>query len=225
MPRLSHVATRFALLAVASVLLLADAKAKSIHDSPPGKFDYYVLSLGWLPSYCAHQGHHNRHRHCGTDNLDRFVLHGLWPEFEKGWPTHCDIGKKPWVEEDLIKQMSDIIPSKRLVIHEYRTHGTCSGLTPEDYFALARKLYDRIEVPPAFVEPQKSRRMSPSEVESAFLAANDWLTPDAVSVSCKRHRLSNIRICFDRQLNPRACGVNEDQKRECPLDEISVPVP
>ena len=225
MSRLNRTTFGFATLAALASLFVADAMARSVHDSPPGKFDYYVLSLGWLPSFCSHGGHHSRHRHCGTDDLDRFVLHGLWPEFDKGWPTHCDIGKRPWVSEELIKQMSDIIPSKQLVIHEYRTHGTCSGLTPEAYFALARKLYDRIKVPPAFVEPQHDRRLSPGEVESAFLAANDWLTADAISVSCKRHQLSNIRVCFDRELNPRACGINEDQKRECPLDEISVPVP
>lgn len=197
----------------------------AIHNSPPGKFDYYVLSLGWLPSFCNASGHHERHAHCGTDNLNRFILHGLWPEFKKGWPTHCDIGKRPWVENALIDQMSDIMPSKFLVIHEYRTHGTCSGLTAEAYFALARKLYKRVQVPPGFVKPADDRRLSPSGVESAFLAANSWLTAKDISVSCKRGNLSNIRICFDRDLKPTACGVNEAQARECPLKEIEVPTP
>lgn len=224
MPRLSRMRVAAAALIVV-MLSVAGVAAKSIHNSPPGKFDYYVLSLGWLPAYCLREGHHDRHSHCGTDNIDRFILHGLWPEFDKGWPTNCDIGKRPWVEEDLIEEMSDIMPSKDLIIHEYRTHGTCSGLTPEAYFGLARKLYDRVKVPAGFVEPKDDREESPEDVESAFLAANDWLTPEAVSVSCKRHQLSNIRVCFDPELKPRACGVNEDQKRECPLEEISVPVP
>lgn len=117
------------------------------------------------------------------------------------------------------------MPSKTLTTHEYRTHGTCSGLTPEAYFALARKLYDRIQVPPGFVKPTDDRALSPREVESAFLAGNSWLSADALSVSCKRGELSNIRICFDRDLKPGACRVNENQQRECSLDTIEVPVP
>lgn len=212
-------------LGVLAVVALAGTALAAIHNSPPGKFDYYVLSLGWLPSFCGAGGHHNRHSHCGTEKIDRFILHGLWPEFKKGWPTHCDIGKRPWVENKLIDQMSDIMPSKSLIIHEYRTHGTCSGLTPKAYFGLARKLYDRVAVPPGFVKPAEDQRLSPGEVKKDFLAANTWLSPEAISVSCKSGELSNIRICFNRDLKPSACGVNEAQARECPLEEIEVPTP
>ncbi len=121
--------------------------------------------------------------------------------------------------------MSDIMPSKTLIIHEYRTHGTCSGLTPEAYFSLARKLYYRVQVPPGFVKPTEDQTLSPREVESAFLAANSWLSADALSVSCKRGELSNLRICFDRDLKPGVCGINENQQRECSLDTIEVPAP
>ena len=47
--------------------------------------------------------------------------------------------------------MLDIMPSKKLVFHEYRKHGTCSGLGVDGYFDLARQLYDKVKIPPRFV--------------------------------------------------------------------------
>ena len=48
-------------------------------------------------------------------------------------------------------RMLDIMPSKRLVFHEYRKHGTCSGLGVDGYFDLARQLYEKVKIPPRFV--------------------------------------------------------------------------
>jgi ribonuclease T2 len=44
-----------------------------------------------------------------------------------------------------------------------------------------------------------------------------------ISVTCRKQNLIDIRVCFGRDLFPRACGVNEDQKRLCPVPEIGVP--
>ena len=117
------------------------------------------------------------------------------------------------------------MPSKNLVIHEYRTHGTCSGLEPAQYFRVARELYERVNVPARFLAGDADRPSSPDEIERAFLGANPWLTPDMISVSCRGATLLDIRVCFDRDLSPRNCGVNEDQKRLCPAHTITVPPP
>jgi ribonuclease T2 len=58
--------------------------------------------------------------------------------------------KRLWVPQAVIDDMSDIMPSKNLVIHEYRAHGTCSSLQPDRYFGLARDLYERVSIPPRF---------------------------------------------------------------------------
>ena len=216
----SHVAP---ITVFAALLFCGDATA--FEGSPPGKFDYYVLSISWLPSYCLEDAREMRRPHCSGSSSNRFTLHGLWPEFDKGWPTYCDIGKRPWIEDTLIEEMSDIMPSKSLVIHEYRKHGTCTGLTPEAYYKLSRELFERIEIPPGFVKPQSKRHLSPATIERAFLAANDWLTAPAITVSCRDLALADIRVCFDRALKPRACGVNENQQRACPLRSIAVPAP
>ena len=43
--------------------------------------------------------------------------------------------KRPWVPQSVIDDIRDIMPSKNLIIHEYRAHGTCSGLEPAQYSA------------------------------------------------------------------------------------------
>jgi ribonuclease T2 len=160
---------------------------------------------------------------CTTDKRHAFTLHGLWPQYEKGWPEDCPIGKRPWVPQSVIEDISDIMPSKNLVIHEYRTHGTCSGLEPRQYFGVARELYERIKVPPRFAAPAAVNTASPDEIERAFLDANDWLEPEMLSVTCRGENLLDVRVCFGRDLFPRSCGANEDQARLCRANEIGIP--
>jgi ribonuclease T2 len=65
--------------------------------------------------------------------------------------------------------------------------------------------------------------LSADEIERAFQSANPWLAPEMMSVSCRGENLLDVRICFGRDLFPRACGVNEDEKRLCRSDKIGVP--
>jgi len=52
------------------------------------------------------------------------------------------------VSQSVIDDMRDVMPNKNLVIHEYRAHGTCSDLAADQYFGLARDLYERVSIPP-----------------------------------------------------------------------------
>jgi ribonuclease T2 len=207
-----------ALLALA--FLLAPPQAWANEPNQSGSFDYYVLVLSWMPTHC--QGEGRGRRECDASSR-AFLLHGLWPQYEKGWPENCPIGKRPWVPSKLIDEMRDIMPSKNLIIHEYRVHGTCSGLEPAQYFGVARELYERVRVPAALLDRPGSEALSPEAIEQSFLKANPWLTPEMIGVTCRRKNLLDIRVCFGRDLFPRACGVNEDQKRLCPLSKIAVP--
>ena len=213
---------RFLSLALTLVCSAGTGAASGAERDTPGQFDYYALVLGWVPSYCRGKGKARGDAQCDAAGRHTFLLHGLWPQYAKGWPADCFTGKRPWVPESVIASMRDIMPSKNLAIHEYRTHGTCSGLAPAEYFAVARALYERVSVPAGFVAPGASLD-TPDEIERAFLDANPWLTPDMIS--CRKANLLDIRVCFGRDLAPRACGANEDQKRLCPLPQISVPPP
>ena len=117
------------------------------------------------------------------------------------------------------------MPSKETIIHEYKTHGTCSGMTLAAYFAAARKAYDEVTIPPVFNDPKTQRFLSPKRIEGEFIAVNDWLTPDMITVTCRRGELFDVRIRFGTDLQPRACGANFNQRRLCPLPRVTVTVP
>jgi ribonuclease T2 len=189
-----------------------------------GEFDYYALVLSWSPTFCEGRTDGRNGPQCDSKRPYAFVLHGLWPQYEKGFPQSCRLGKKPWVPGPLINSMLDIMPSPRLVIHEYKKHGTCSGLDPNSYFALARKLYGKITVPPAFIAPSNEITTSVSAIEQAFLAANPSLKPEMLSVACgKRDRVKDIRVCFTREGVLRSCGRNESQERLCRSGQVTMP--
>ena len=194
----------------------------------PGVFDYYLLSLSWSPTYCADVGEGRGDPQCRprSGRPYAFVLHGLWPQYERGWPSSCRSPDRGYVPAPVAERMLDIMPSKRLVFHEYRTHGTCSGLGVDGYFDLARKLYEKITIPRRFAGPVDERMtISPGELVSEFLEANPRLKPDMIAVSCggPGNRLKEVRICFDKGGSFRACGRNESQSRLCSADRMYVP--
>ena len=203
--------------------LVPEGGAWGAERNTPGEFDYYVLVLSWMPSYCRSEGRHRKDGQCGASKRDAFRLHGLWPQYDKGWPEHCPSGKRPWVPAKVIEEMGGIMPSKNLIIHEYRAHGTCSGLEPEQYFGVARELYERVNVPPRFLAPDGDPLVSPDEIEREFANTNSWLKPEMIAVSCRGAQLLDVRVCFGRDLFPRSCGVNEDQSRLCPAPKIAIP--
>jgi ribonuclease T2 len=193
----------------------------------PGRFDYYSLVLSWSPTYCASlsRGRYDPQCHRRDGRRYAFVLHGLWPQHERGWPENCPTRQRPFVPQPLIDSMLDIMPSSRLVIHEYRKHGTCSGLTPEGYYGLSRRLYNSVKIPQRFVMPNDDFTISPDAVVRAFVDANPALKSDMMAVSCggPGNRLREVRICFSREGTPTRCGRNEDQNKLCRASSMYVP--
>jgi ribonuclease T2 len=202
--------------------------AGSERQHQAGEFDYYVLALSWSPTYCAGLDENRRDPQCHGPKARpyAFVLHGLWPQFERGWPQFCKTADRGFVPRPVANRMLDIMPSDKLIFHEYRKHGTCSGLGVDGYFDLSRQLYEKVKIPPRFVRLTDERLfVAPGELISDFLAANPGLKPDMMSVSCggAGNRLREVRICFDKGGEFRACGRNEDQRRLCSADRMYVP--
>jgi ribonuclease T2 len=215
---------QWARLAVAlSLLVLGSATASA--EGEPGKFDYYVLALSWSPTHCATRGGGGgpNEPQCAGDRPYHFVLHGLWPQYERGWPSDCQTGERPWVSDQVIRDMLDVMPSKRLIIHQYRKHGVCSGLNVEEYFRVSRQAYEAIKIPERFQSPQDFLSLSPGEIEAEFLKANSAMTADMISIDCKDRRLREMRICFTRDLKLRGCGDNERQEKLCNAEKIVLP--
>jgi ribonuclease T2 len=215
-------------IALAVALALGVGRAALAQRSEPGQFDYYVLALSWSPTYCADGGDKRDDSQC-NDRSGRpyaFVLHGLWPQHERGWPQDCRSSDRGWVPGPVADRMLDIMPSKRLVFQQYRKHGTCSGLGVDGYFKLARQLHDKVKVPPRFQRVTDERlTVGVAELAGEFLAANPGLTPDMLAIQCggAGSRLREVRVCFSKGGEFRACGRNEDQRRLCSAERMYVP--
>lgn len=252
-PASRHVSGFLLFLFVAALAIFAGPPHKALaqgdRDAMPGDFDYYILALSWSPTYCSNSGgggngserdsqdseyrggyggrDYGRRDFSGQCNGSRpyaFVLHGLWPQYErKGWPEMCQTGSRPWVPGETIDRMLDIMPSRHLVIQEYKKHGVCSGLDPQQYFDAARKAYAGIRIPEQFQEPQAPLKITPEDVQRAFLDANRQLSADSIQIACSRDLLKEVRICLAKDLSVRPCSRNEQNRRLCSFSTVTMP--
>lgn len=181
-------------------------------------FDYYLVSLSWSPSYCETNPHDREQ--CGPRGYG-FVLHGLWPQHERGGgPQDCATRGRP--DAATIARTLAFMPSRRLIEHEWRAHGSCSGLDADAYFALSDRAYASVRIPPAFATAQVPARLDAEGVRDAFLAANPGLRADMFAVVCRGRDLAEVRICVDADLAPRRCG--REVRTRCPRGvELRIP--
>ena len=195
------------------------AHAQDRRQNTPGQFDFYVLVLSWSPSFCDAAGVRAPRQQCGERPFS-FVVHGLWPQYDKGFPEFCKV-PAPRLNRNIVSEMLDLMPAPRLVYHEWDRHGTCSGLTPRAYFDNIRRARAVVKIPADYLEPREALTVSADAVEAAFVAANPGLAADAISVSCDSRRLREVRICLSRELGFRACP--ELERRACHRDKLVMP--
>ncbi|MGA9333944.1 MAG: ribonuclease T2 [Rudaea sp.] len=172
--------------------------------SSGGHFDYYVMSLSWSPSYCATHPHDPTQ--CGHQGFG-FVLHGLWPQYRNGsWPQHCTAQGTP--DEATIKRALAFMPSRHLIEHEWQTHGSCTGLGPDDYFGRADRAFANVKIPVALRAPKVSPALSANDLVDAFMQTNPGMTRNMISIACHDgNELTEVRVCLDKDtLAPQACS-------------------
>ncbi len=216
---------RAAVLALACILIAVPAASaqdnKDSQANAPGRFDFYVLALSWSPSFCESQRPDRRARNpqCSGRPFS-FVVHGLWPQFERGYPSYCQV-PAPRVDRALADKMLDLMPSRGLIFHEWNRHGTCTGLSPQAYFATVRKVRAKVTIPPIYRDPGQPITVAPAAVVEAFVKANPGLSRDDMAVSCDRRRLTEVRLCLSREFSFRACP--QIVRRACRRDSVSMP--
>lgn len=202
-----------------AALLLAAAPAFA-EGEPAGDFDYYILSLSWSPGWCAREGDARQALECRSGAGYGFTLHGLWPQYDAGWPSWCAGGGiEPTRRE--VAAMTDIMGDAGLARHEWKKHGTCSGLDADDYFDLARSAYESILLPDVLQGLDRDVALPARIVEEAFIEANPGLDPNGVTITCKRGMIAEVRICLTKDLQPRPCGV--DALRDCRMPDALMP--
>jgi len=198
----------------AAVLSCLPARAE------PVDFDSYVLALSWSPTFCLQERGGRDNQQCRSGRPYGFVVHGLWPQRDAGPPPN-DCGPAPRIDDRLIRNMLDLMPSFGLVIHEWRSHGTCTGLPPEEFFATVRRAYGHVRIPAEFRNSDRPRDLAPAEIEAAFVRENPGLTRNMVAITCRDRLLQEVRICLSKELQYRPCP--EVDRRSCRAGRIEVP--
>jgi ribonuclease T2 len=192
-------------------------------QSEPGRFDFYVLALSWSPTYCQAVAERASNRasdqQCGGRPFS-FVVHGLWPQYEQGFPSYCQV-PAPRLDRTIVGSMLDLMPSPRLIFHESDRHGTCSGLSAHAYFEIVRKARALVKIPADYLEPDKPITVTPDDVAEAFVKANPGLSRTAMAVACDSKRLSEVRVCLNKDFSFRDCA--EVARRACRRDKIAMP--
>lgn len=218
----------FRIVALAILLLATALQSAGAQDRgeerkhQPGQFDFYVLALSWSPSFCRDSEERGRQggEQCSTGRPYSFVVHGLWPQYERGFPKDCQV-PAPRLNRNIMSSMLDLMPSPRLVFHEWDTHGTCTGLAPQAYFDLVRKARDAVKIPERFTSPKETLSVSPDQVEEAFVQANPGLSRAAIAVTCGSPRLGEVRICMSKDLRFRECP--DVDRRACRREQLVMP--
>lgn len=204
--------------ATLAALCLAAAPALA-EGERAGDFDYYVLSLSWSSNWCALEGDARRDPQCDAGRGLTWVMHGLWPQHEQGWPSYCrTVERDPTRAETAA--MADIMGGAGLAFYQWKKHGRCSGLSAPAFYRTAREAYGTITLPPVFARLRKDVTLPASVVEDAFLEANPGLTRDMVTVTCDQGMIQEVRICLTQELDPRSCA--PDSARDCRMKDAEL---
>jgi ribonuclease T2 len=213
------------LLGLAMAGMIAGAASAQDHrQNAPGEFDFYVLSLSWSPSFCeAASERGNSSRGIRTQCAGRpfsFVVHGLWPQYDRGFPNYCQ-RPAPRLARNIMTSMLDLMPAPGLIYSEWDKHGTCSGLGARGYFEAIRKARAAVKIPADYLQLADPKSVAPAEIEDAFIKANPGLSSSAIAVTCDSKRLSEVRICMSKDLQFRAC--EEIDRRACRRSNVVMP--
>jgi ribonuclease T2 len=179
----------------------------------PGQFDFYVLNLSWSPEFC------NGHPSAAECSQHRaFTLHGLWPQNNNGtYPEDCSNAPGPTTPS----QYADIYPDASLLQHEWQTHGTCSGLGPDQFFALARHAEQSIQIPAELAHLTQQASMTPAQIVTLFTQSNSGLPAGSVAITCGNNFLTAVEVCVDKNLKPESCSA----VKTCGANQIRIPLP
>lgn len=171
----------------------------------------YTLALSWTPQYCARIDGYDMQCDKGIGRFG-FVLHGLWPDGKtrdgrNGWPQFCAPAAP--VSRETIARNLCMMPSIRLMQHQWAKHGTCMARSPEDYYARARKVYQSIRLPDmGWLAAQ--RRITAGKVAGVVARANPGMTLDMIRVQASDYGLLNeLWICLDTVFKPAPCPVGK----------------
>lgn len=173
-------------------------RGRSEQGDQPGNFDFYVLNLSWSPEFCTT---HPENPQCAA--RPGFIVHGLWPQNNDGtYPENCVGMPTPPNAAAYL----DLMPDVNLIDHEWKAHGTCSGMNPEEYFTAVRSAFRELEIPDAFsVSHEPPASITPNALLAELSRANPTFPPSSFALTCGNNYLTAVEACFDKGLRPQPC--------------------
>lgn len=209
------------------LVLEVQARPNVVATNNVGQFDGLLLSLSWSPEFCADSINRKKNEEqCGRHNAGRgrygWVLHGLWPQsvqVENKSPQFCS---QTWLSSSLINQYEYLFPSKALMIHQWKKHGSCYSERPEEYFSTVSELMQRVKLwmPPELNELKSAKVSKVNELKAMWIQAAKKngvdISPNALLVLCSRDGrfLREVRWCFNRNLSLQTCQVEAQRRAE-----------
>lgn len=192
-------------LCLALTLLATLPGAAFAQSGPKAGFDFYVLALSWAPAWCELEGDERGADACDPAADADFTLHGLWPQYEEGWPSYCRTSARDPSRRETAA-MADLFGSSGAAWYQWKKHGRCSGLDPADYYEQAREAMDIVRAPEVLKRITKPLEVAPDVVEAAFQEENPELDPDEILITCRQGLILEARICMTKSLTFRDCG-------------------
>ena len=182
--------------------------------------DLYVLAYTFTPEFC----YGNDYPGCAKPLpfwKNHFTLHGLWPQYSAGgYPQTCtteayDVNSAKNVGmETMIQYWPDVQYAyddpeyDQFWEHEWSKHGTCSGLSQDDYFQTAINMIKSFGTPQSFIDAAGTT----GTIDAATLR-NDMGGASYVSLQCLSGKyIDGAYTCWKEEN-----GVPTTQT-ECPSD-------
>ena len=136
-------------------------------------FDFYVLSVTYVPAFCCHLPHKCLSSREIAISSSLFSAHGVWPHYYENknaqkqkphFPTYCKSPHNTNTKECTTKMLG----SDRLY-QEYMKHGSCTSLKPKEYMFLEQRLMERVKVQLSQIEKHVSSSVTDSGGEEAVV--------------------------------------------------------
>jgi ribonuclease I len=198
------------------------SSTRASSPSSPGNFDFYTLALTLAPAFCETEPNKKQCKQLDANRNAKtpLTLHGLWPEYRQPgrYPENC--------ASDTSVRISDLertIDGKRLrrlmpgVVdglagHEWRKHGSCSGLDAHRYFGAALDQTERLSAALRDILGAASGREISADALKAELARLIPASAGSLSLHCKNIRtqdpavrgkpiLMEMRFCYAKAMD------------------------
>ena len=184
-----------------------------VKDAKSGEFDYYVFAQAWYPIFCE-GGPKGECEKISDYMKNNMSPHGLWPNLngtdnKASYSMSCI--KSPGcitknacnldienINQDTLSQIRELMPSG-LLNHEWHKHGTCTGLTQEEYLKAtleAQKLYKTPEV----IKDNIGDHTDYNSITAAF--GGEQMVNTFCKTKNKKQYLDQIHHFLDKNLRP-----------------------